>query len=166
MNASLTSRRLRELLDYNPKTGVFTCRVRRGGLANPGAIAGEITNHGYRRITLDGKKYLGSHLAWFWTKGRWPKKQLDHKNGDRLDDRFSNLRQANPSQNGANSRTKKNNAFGLKGVGLDSRSGRFRARIYVNYHDIHLGLHDTAEAAHAAYLTAARKHFGAFARAR
>lgn len=85
---------------------------------------------------------------------------VDHINHVGLDCRRSNLRMATPSQNVANSRGKPTK---LKGVGFSPNGKRFSARIKVNYKSIHLGYFATAEAAHAAYVEAARKYFGEFA---
>lgn len=74
----LTQERMREMLDYDPATGVFTWRVdRQGGRGiKPGARAGSVkpTNHGkkYRYIRIDGNDYLAKRLAWFWVNNEWP----------------------------------------------------------------------------------------------
>lgn len=61
-------------------------------------------------------------------------------------------------------RMKDDNRCGFKGVFLD-HSGRYRARITVNYRKVHLGRFDTPQEAHAAYISAAKKFYGQFARA-
>lgn len=165
MSASLTAARLREVLDYDAKAGRFTWRSNRGGLAVPGAIAGVIQPHGYRRISVDGKSYYAARLAIFWITGSWPRQIVDHMNGVRNDDRWSNIREATQSQNLANKRRQINNKAKLKGVCLDKRTRRYVAQISFNRHNIFLGRFDTKEEAHAAYVTAARKYFGRFARA-
>lgn len=96
--------------------------------------------------------------------GRWPPKNVDHRNRITDDNRWRNLRLATQSQNCANSVAKKNDRF--KGVHWDKARNRYGATIMVNRRSIGLGRFFTARAAHAAYLTAARKYFGEFARAR
>lgn len=93
-----------------------------------------------------------------------PASHVDHASGDGLDNRLENLREATPTLNGANMRKPAHNTSGFKGVGYHKQTGKWRAYIKVNQRNIHLGLHETPESAHAAYAAAAEQHFGAFAR--
>jgi hypothetical protein len=159
----LTRARLIELLDYDAGTGIFRWRSPRG--PRPSAsIAGIVDAQGYAKIVIDYKPYLAHRLAWFCMTGEWPDGTIDHANGNRDDNRFSNLRSATYSQNQWNARTRVDNSSGLKGASFHKRAGRWMATICVNRKQHYLGLHDTPEAAHAAYCEAARKHFGEFAR--
>lgn len=154
---SLSQTRLRELLHYNPRTGIFTWRVNgRGRFMRAGTRAGTIRKNGYRQICIDCVLYQSSRLAWLYMTGKWPKQLIDHRNRIKNDDRWNNLRSANYSQNGANNIAK----------GFEFTRGKYQARIKVNYQNIYLGRFDTAKQAHAAYLAAARKYFDTFARAR
>jgi hypothetical protein len=159
MKAPLTADRLHELLDYDPLTGVFLWKVSRGRI-RAGAVAGTINTSGYRQIRMDGRAYLADRLAWLFMTADWPPGLVDHRDRDTDNNRWSNLRVCNHSQNAANSLRKK---AGLKGVARRGR--RFCAAIKVNGKHLHLGHYDTPEDAHAAYLTAAISHFGEFARA-
>ena len=157
---ALSSARLRKLLDYNPETGVFTWLVNRGNNRCAGKIAGTIRKDGHRQIGIDGRYYLTGPLAWLWMTGMWrfwPSEQIDHINGKRDDDRIANLRLATGTQNQGNRRG--TNQQGLKGITF--QKGRFVAGIKMNGRNVYLGSFDTAKEAHAAYLAAARKHFGA-----
>jgi hypothetical protein len=93
-----------------------------------------------------------------------PKNYIDHINGNRSDNRFSNLREATHAQNRANS--KHTNKIGLKGVGLikwiPEGKRRWRAQITHNKKVIHLGCFHTKEEAHLAYCDAAKKLHGEF----
>jgi HNH endonuclease len=84
--------RVDELLAYNPKTGEFRWKLRRGGLARRGAIAGTINGVGYRIIEIDHTPCLAARLAWLLYVGTWPMCEIDHKNRIRNDDRIENLR--------------------------------------------------------------------------
>ena len=162
----MTRKQLKTALHYNPKTGTFTWRV--NGLnqhQREGKQAGCPTPDGRFVIGIRGKRYLASRLAVFYMTGRWPRNQVDHINCDAADNRWCNLRQATSSQNLHNMRIK-NNKVGLKGVVLCTYTGRYRARIRVGYRNVHLGRFDTPEEAHAAYVVAAKKYFGEFARAK
>ena len=163
----LTARRLRALLNYSPRTGRFTWRIDRGFTARTGTVAGAIKSNRYRYICVDYVQYLTSRLAVLYMTGRWPKRIVDHINGNKADDRWLNHREADYSQNAANGRIhkdKQKSAF--KGVFWDKNRNKYLASIGVNYRIINLGRFDTAEEAHAAYVTAAKKYFGEFARVR
>jgi len=160
----LTAERLRAALHYDPATGVFEWLVSRPN-CRAGDVAGCPTRYGYVYVGLDGRKYMAHQLAWLWMTGAWPAIRLDHRDLDKANNRWTNLRQATRSQNGANTKVSRKSASGLKGITQDKRSGRWYAAITVNQKRRKLGGHDTAEAAHAAYVKAAAEAFGEFARA-
>jgi hypothetical protein len=162
MHPKLT--RVKELLDYDPSTGIFVRRVSRGGIS-AGSVAGYIRGDGYRYISIDGKSYYGSRLAWFISHCYWPKlREIDHRNLNRSDDRLSNLRRATSAQNNQNRRLMKHNACGFKGVYWDRGRSKWVAQIMIGGKDKWLGYFTTPELAHAAYKRAARKYHGEFAR--
>jgi HNH endonuclease/AP2 domain len=154
----LTRARLRELLHYDEDTGEFRWWKRVGNEACLGGVAG------YVRICILGRTYRAHQLAWLYVKGRWGRPLIDHRDGDSTNNRWSNLRRATLSQNSANSRRPRNNTSGYKGVMLCRESGRWLARISKDGRKIYLGMFATPEAAHDAYVAAARKLFGEFAR--
>jgi hypothetical protein len=167
---SLSAERLRELLHYEPATGLFFWLVVANDLVHVGDVAGHVRANGYRLIRVDGWGYPTHRLAWLWMTGEWPKASMDHADGDRANNRWNNLRQANKSQNGANSRRYASNTSGFKGVSRKRPSRHWRApkwlaQISVNGKVIYLGYFDTPEDAHDAYIAAAKKYFGDFARA-
>ena len=95
-------------------------------------------------------------LAFLYQTGQWPARQVDHINGVRDDNRWSNLRESTNAQNSQNERrARSSNTVGFLGVSRH-RSGRFRARIVVDGKERSLGLHDTPQIAHSAYLSAKR----------
>src|SRR5262249_3674854 len=102
MTSSLTYARLREVLDYDPETGVFRWRVCRGPRAS-GSMAGCPNSDHRIYIKIDGQNYLASPLAYLWMTGTLPDdQQVDHINRDPSDNRWINLRLATHSQNQAN----------------------------------------------------------------
>jgi len=160
--------RLKQLLSYDSETGQFTWLQSRGGTARVGTMAGSIgpANHGYLTIKVDSRKYLVHRLAWFYIYGVWPH-ELDHINGNRVDNRIGNLRLATRAQNLANKFTDKSARTSIyKGVSRHkkAKSKPWVAQISVDNRNMHLGYYATAEAAHAAYVKAARQFFGEFVR--
>ena len=164
--SNLTVRRLRQLLSYDPLTGEFRWLVVAANhRPRIGQIAGCINGHGYRHIQIGRTRYDAHRLAFLYMTGKFPDLQVDHADGDRSNNRWSNLREASGSQNNANARQLRSNTSGYKGVSWLSRRKRWRSLIMVNGRQIYLGSYDCPQEAHAAYLDAAIKYFGAFARA-
>ena len=114
----LTQKRLKELLHYDPETGIFT-RIKkvRGGLGENPNEAGSIkTKHDYRIIGIDNKSYKASRLAFLYMEGYFPENIVDHKNRIKSDDRYKNLRQVTQQCNVKNCSIRKNNKSGVSGV--------------------------------------------------
>lgn len=160
--ADLTAARLREVLHYEPATGIFTWARPTGRRTKPGDIAGSAEGRGYWAIRIETERYKAHRLAWLYQYGEWPQGDLDHINGDRCDNRITNLREASRSTNIQNLRTaKSHNRSGFLGVILDlskKTSKRYTARIVYGGRQHSLGYYDTPEEAHAVYLEAKRKH--------
>lgn len=150
----LTQSRLKELLHYDPDTGVFTRRVQTSSRAMIGDVAGSLLPDGYRRIMIDGGKHRAHRLAWLYMTGEWPTNQLDHMNGVRDDNRIANLREATNAENKQNREISKNNRSGFMGVSWHKHTRKWVAHIQIAGSKKHLGLFTTPEAAHAAYLAA------------
>ncbi len=149
----LTADQVRQLLDYNPETGVFTWRVSASNRAPVGSIAGNVHPRGYRYIRLYGRRNAAHRLAVLWMTGAMPTGDVDHANGIRDDNRWKNLRQASRSENLQNTSMHRDNRSGLMGVSK-SRSGGWCSKIMKDGHSKYLGTFPTAEEAHAAYLSA------------
>lgn len=162
--ADLTQARLKELLHYDPETGVFTWLVNlQGRYGRAGTVAG-CQHRQYIKINVDAVRYYAHDLAWLYVQGEWPLLRLDHRDGVGTHNWIENLRPATQSQNIANSKLSKANSCGLKGVQWRKDRSRWRSHITVSGKRIYLGMFTTKEEAHAAYCVAAVKHFGEFAR--
>ena len=161
----LTAAGLRELLTYNPETGVFTWNVHRGRRYVAGKQAGTIQDSGHRVIEIDGRAYGAHRLAWLWMTGEWPTHEVDHRFSEPDDNRWERLREATHAQNTCNRRVGRNNTSGFKGVHMQKSTGRWIALIGKSGKRHHLGIFDTPEDAHAAYVAAAERLHGDFASA-
>jgi hypothetical protein len=161
----LTAERVREVLNYDPETGVFTWRKKTGRKAKIGKAAGVIHSSGRVFMSIDGHKSFGHRVAWLHVTGEWPPEgmTIDHINGDCSDNRWSNLRLATRRQNQGNRKINKNNSCGVKGVYWVPKSGKWRASIVVNRRNKHIGTFDDKHEAGRAYMAAAERYFGEFA---
>jgi len=150
----LTQARLKELLHYDPETGVFTWRVGRVG-CRAGSIAGSLNGCGYRQIGIDRRMHLLHRIAFLYVTGGFPQEELDHINGVRDDNRWVNLREATGSENRHNlGGPPSHNTSGFLGVYWCKRRQKWVAEIKLRGRKRHLGYFDTAEEAHATYLKA------------
>lgn len=163
----LTQERLKELLEYSPSTGLFFWLQDRGG-KRAGDIAG-CKKRTYIVISVDDHIYRAHHLAWLYMTGEWPDPFVDHRDTNKHNNAWDNLRLATKSQNQANIGLIKSNASGLKGVSRYAAGERYgkpwQACIGKDGKTKHLGHFATKEEAHAAYCEAAERLFGEFARA-
>lgn len=157
---SLTPERARELIDYDPVTGVFTRKLRGRGSLKPHKVAGSMNQKGYIYVTINSTKFSAHRLAWFMVHGEWPPNEIDHINRVPSDNRIANLRLATRTENGQNRRLHANNTSGARGC---IRSGRkWVAQICINGKGYHLGSFNCIKAASSAYETAARMTHGEF----
>jgi hypothetical protein len=145
----VTQERLKELFAYDALTGLFIRRkaVGRHGRHKALSIAGTRQNHGYTVLNIDGRRYMAHRLAWLYFYGRWPDGDLDHINEVKDDNRISNLREATRAQNMQNVRRHKHNTSGYKGVSWMPDRHKWRAYIFVNYKQQHIGLYNSPEEA-------------------
>jgi hypothetical protein len=166
----LTAAQVRNVLDYDPGTGIFTWKVRTGmpPYWNPkyaGKRAGSLNCQGYCHIAIDSKNYKAHRLAWLYHYGEMPRLDIDHINGDKSDNSIANLRIATDSQNLANAKMYSGNTSGVKGVAWDARSRKWKAyvRLRGTYH--HLGYFTNIADAARARLAGAERLQGEFTRA-
>lgn len=149
--------RLRQVLSYEPESGRLTWLVRRGVNVKAGDAAG--TDHeGYVRIKVDGRLLLAHRIAWAMHSGCWPHDEIDHIDGNKSNNCITNLRCVGRLVNMQNQRVapSSNRSCGLIGATWLKRKGCWAAQISVAGRKRHLGVFDSAEKAHGAYVAAKR----------
>jgi hypothetical protein len=159
----LSYERAHELLQYDAETGhlFWKKRVYRVG---PGRRAGHTHKlDRYRYVGIDHVSYPEHRVIWLMVIGVWPEHWIDHKNGDRSDNRFANLRVATPAQNNANKAKNVRNSTGRKGVKFSPTRGKFVAHISYRGKDHYLGTFDCIDKASLAYQRAAERFYKEFA---
>ena len=161
----LTAKRLREVLRYDYLTGNFYWIIASSPRREAGMLAGsQHKTLGYIAIGIDGKKYFAHRLAWLYMTGKWPSKRLDHRDCNRSNNKWPNLRQATGSQNISNAKLHKDSRSGFKGVTWSKYHRRWHANIRSNGVRYYLGHYATAIEAHTAYCEATHRLNGEFAR--
>lgn len=150
---------------YDPATGTFV-RIKRSSHSIAGSVLTTPHRSGYLCVGVFGRQFLAHRLAIFYMSGKWPRYQVDHKNGIRSDNRFSNLREVSQSQNAKNhGGHPKRRISKYRGVRFRANSNinPWRASIMVNRLEIFLGSYPTEELAFEARLAAEREYCGEFA---
>lgn len=153
MSSELTQQRLIELVSYNPETGEFINKISRGNLIAGCNIGGIDNSNGYARICIDGKRYKAHRLAWLYVYGNFPKNFIDHVDGNKSNNKISNLRECSHAQNHQNRLKNSTNNCGFLGVHFSISTGKYRAQIQLDGENRHIGLFDSPEEAHNAYLS-------------
>lgn len=152
---TISADEVRALFSYDPETGKVTRLVTTGNRSIAGADVGSADLHGYRTTRIGRRSYKLHRIIWLHVYGSWPKGDVDHINGNRSDNRISNLRDVPRGTNLQNQREAPNNkSTGVLGVYRDG--ARFYSRISINNKSKHLGTFDTVEQARQAYLSAKR----------
>ena len=143
---------LKEILDYNSETGVFTWlkKVSKYSNIKIGSVAGSSDVHGYYRIMVNGKIYKAHRLAWLYVYGEWPKNYIDHINGNPSDNRIENLRDVTRRQNQQNQKIHRQGH--LVGVSYSKPHKKWKSQIAINGRRKFLGLFETKEQAHEVYM--------------
>lgn len=157
---NLTADRARALLNYDETTGLLTRRISLSHSARVGDVAGYAhPTKRYIYVFVDGRRYFAHRVVWLMCVGQWPVGQVDHINGDRIDNRLGNLREVDNRMNGQNKHVpKQGNTSGLLGVSWMTQAGKWRAQIKTEAGMLYLGLFTDKFVAHEAYLTAKRLH--------
>lgn len=154
---------LNQYFRYDPETGNIYWKINPPGKITylVGCRVGTLNTNGYLFFRFKRKHYLVHRVAWMLVNKEWPKNLIDHINGDKTDNRLTNLRAANCSQNKANAVKYKCNTSGFKGVQKDRNKWRAGIRHNGKFHS--LGSYSCKKEAARAYNRAALLFFGEFA---
>lgn len=128
----LTQKELKELLHYDPDTGLLT-RIKQN------SIAGGREPNGYIRISVQGRRYLAHRLAWLYMTGEWPKEFIDHDDRIRDNNKWDNLFEATNQENQRNQSLRRDNTSGVTGVVFHKDRGKWSARIRITGKYLTLG---------------------------
>lgn len=159
MTTRISADLLRGIFDYDPRTGTLT-RKKAFGTRSPGPCSKGKNRHGYLTARVGRVTFQQHRLIWVLVTGQWPDRLIDHINEDGADNRWSNLRLADESQNSWNARRRSDNKTGYRGV--SKHGNRFCANIRIGGHRRYLGSFATAEKAAAAYAVASKAVRGEF----
>jgi len=140
----LTQEKLKEILHYCPDTGVFTRLSHKKLKSEIGKEITGTTANGYRRIKIGGIGYKLHKLAFLYETGVYPDQIVDHIDGNKINNVFSNLRLVTNEESNRNRRFKPR---GSKHLGVYKTGNRWRARITINSRHCHVGTFDTEEEA-------------------
>lgn len=143
----LTAERARELFRYDPESGALVWRVRTANCVQVGDSAGScqrnVSGGVYLLVRVDRKLYKAHRVIWLLVTGGWPEGDIDHIDGDGLNNRWSNLRDVDPTENNQNARRRSDNTSGCTGVSWHAARGKWAVRINNGKERAYLGLHDT-----------------------
>lgn len=142
MKEKLTQEKLKELFDYNPKTGDFTRKVSNSNRVKIGDIAGCLHHKGYLNISINGKTYQSHRLAFLYMEGYFPENGIDHIDRNKINNSWNNLREVSQSCNMRNQKININNKSGITGVCWHKGGKKLMAHIKIQKQKIHLGLFD------------------------
>lgn len=151
----IAQQRLRELAHYCPETGKFT-HLQSKGRKKSGTPAGSLRCDGYVYVMFDGFRAMAHQFALLYVTGEWPTQEIDHRDGNKANNAFSNLRQVSRRVNAENKRAAKcTSTTGL--LGVIRHKSKFVAKIVHKGGRTYLGIFETPEAAHKAYVQAKRQ---------
>lgn len=157
MNNQITQERLKEIISYDPETGIFRqLQYRRGWPA--GRITGNVSGSGYLRVRADNVCYQAHRLAWLYMTGSFPSALVDHIDRDKLNNRWTNLREATHAQNNQNRVKSSASTSGHIGVSWSKTEKKWLARIGIDRKKLVLGSYINFEDAVQAYAAAKAKY--------
>ncbi len=149
---------LNSFCKYNPETGELISIKRRPYTHEIVGQSLGTLNNGYLMIYIKGIHYYNHRLAWLLNYKVWPTNEIDHIDGNRANNKLSNLRDVTVNINQQNTKLNKRNKSGVTGVIWNWEASKWKARIGINNKDIHLGFYEDFLDAVDARLVAEKKY--------
>lgn len=137
-------RRIMEVLEYSPETGLFRWKVMYNSAQKRGWFSGS-NKDGYLIIRFNRKSYKTHRLAWLIVYGDFPSGEIDHEDQNKWNNRISNLKDVSHKENSKNCALSKANKSGFTGVAFHKITGKWQASIRVDGKIVYLGLFDNIE---------------------
>jgi len=134
----ITQDQVKKLFCYDSNTGILTNRIHRSTRSRAGHSIGNSDSGGYLTTKIDSVQYKVHRVIFIYVYGYLPR-YVDHIDGDRLNNKTNNLRQATFSQNQQNTKIMKNNTTGCKGVSWCKKRRMYASRLYFKGKNKHLG---------------------------
>lgn len=159
--SKISHAQLKEIMHYDPETGLATSLVNRR-TCKIGNILGTLDNRGYIKIKIFNIDYRMARLIWFYMTSKWPEGQVDHKDTDKTNNKWLNLREATSSENCTNRNVRCTSRTGVKGVGINAY-GKYYTGIKIKGVYRYIGTYETLNEATEAYANAAKENHGEFA---
>jgi hypothetical protein len=157
--STLTQDLLKELFDY--KDGELYWKLKPAIRVSIGDIAGSLSSNGYKQVYVNSKPYLNHRIIFAMHNGFFPK-QIDHIDGNPLNNKIENLREVTNTQNAYNKKCI--NKYGIKGISLHKKTGKYHVRLTTNGKQMSFGLYEKIEDAKNAAIKARQELHGEFAR--
>jgi hypothetical protein len=128
----ITQSELKELVNYNKDTGIFTWKKRTSNRIKVGDIVGNLHKCGYIEMRVGGTRCLAHRFAFLYVYGYMPK-LIDHIDRNKKNNRIDNLREATYGQNILNSKIRSDNTSGVKCVYFDKRNNSWEVKVGNKY---------------------------------
>lgn len=155
---------LSQVVEYNPETGILSWKERVNPAVFKGKEAGTSHSKGYKFFRYKKKFYFAHRVCWLLALKEWPEGEIDHINGDKKDNRISNLRVVTRAENMRNTPSMRDTTSKYKGVFWHKVNKKWRSVITIDKVKTHLGMFDTEEEAAMVYNQRAQKEWGKYAR--
>ena len=127
----LTQRKVKELFDYDPITGIVTRKISTCNVVKVGDVVGTI-NHGHLQVNINYQIFRLHRIIWLWMKGHFPEYEIDHKDRIRYHNWWDNLRESTRLCNSRNTSISIKNTSTVKGVWWNNERKKWTAKIGIN----------------------------------